>query len=52
MQELVGHCHNCQKEIYCLDGFFTGVIFTDKTLLCFTCAEDEQAENNRDLPTS
>lgn len=36
MVELIGCCSDCNKKIYCRDGFLDGV--TDgKTLLCFDC---------------
>lgn len=51
MKELVGNCSNCNKEIYCLDGFLNGVV-TDKNriILCFDCAnqQEELTEDCRD----
>lgn len=41
MKELVGTCSICNKEIYCENGFFNGVINDDQTILCFTCHEDQ-----------
>jgi hypothetical protein len=38
MKELVGNCCKCQKEIYCLDGFFNGVV-QDKQVYCFECID-------------
>ena len=40
MQELVGTCHICGKNLHCLDGFFNGQFNNDKKLLCFDCAEE------------
>lgn len=37
MRELVGSCTCCNKEIYCLDGFFNGVITKGKQIYCFDC---------------
>lgn len=38
MKELVGMCSNCNKEIYCLDGFINGVVINNSgKLLCFDC---------------
>ena len=39
MKELVGTCSCCGKDIYCLDGFFNGVITDEKQSYCFTCYE-------------
>ena len=39
MKELVGSCKCCGKEIYCLDGFFNGVITENKQTYCFDCHE-------------
>ncbi|WP_261797552.1 hypothetical protein [Bacillus testis] len=36
MRELIGYCSQCQKEIFCLDGFFNGVML-DGELFCFEC---------------
>jgi hypothetical protein len=38
MQELVGLCKECNKNIYCNDGFINGVVLDDKSLICFDCA--------------
>ncbi len=41
MKELVGNCAECDKEIYCLEGFINGVVLEDKKgILCFDCAEE------------
>lgn len=39
MKELVGMCKNCNKDIFCLDGFFNGVLTEDKEIFCFECFE-------------
>ncbi|MED3563339.1 MULTISPECIES: hypothetical protein [Bacillus] len=39
MRELVGTCKCCNKEIYCLDGFFNGIHTDDKKIYCFECYE-------------
>ena len=45
MKELVGHCNECGKEIYCIDGFLNGIVERSTgTLLCFDC--DESNHNN------
>ncbi|MBS4215913.1 MULTISPECIES: hypothetical protein [Neobacillus] len=46
MKELVGLCKCCGKEIYCLDGFFNGVITEDKQSYCFDCYEEVKEEKN------
>ncbi|HZG72199.1 MAG TPA: hypothetical protein VEY51_11760 [Chondromyces sp.] len=38
MKELVGNCKECNKEIYCLDGFLNGVKVADG-VICFECEE-------------
>ena len=42
MKELVGHCQECQKEIYCLDGFLDGIVREDQSLICFECLGKER----------
>lgn len=41
MKELVGTCHVCEKEVYCLDGFLNGVVNDEGVLICFECVKDE-----------
>lgn len=48
MQELVGHCKECNKHIFCNDGFLTGVVAEDKSLLCFECSGKEQEPLNQE----
>lgn len=36
MQEQVGKCARCKKEIFCMDGFLDG-IYDEGMLLCFDC---------------
>ncbi|WP_127588456.1 M55 family metallopeptidase [Paenibacillus koleovorans] len=38
MRELVGECTNCQRPVYCEDGFLNGTVTEDRGLLCFECA--------------
>lgn len=42
MQELVGKCKSCGKEIYCLDGFLNGIHTNDQQLICFDCEKKEE----------
>lgn len=42
MQELVGCCKECKKQIFCNDGFINGIILDDKTLICFDCFDKDQ----------
>jgi hypothetical protein len=44
LKELVGCCSICGKGLYCLEGFFNGVILENKELVCFACANDETEE--------
>jgi len=44
MRELVGTCHQCGRDLYCLDGFFNGVKTEDRKTLCFDCADEENKE--------
>jgi hypothetical protein len=40
MKEYVGNCKECEKSIYCLDGFLNGIVSGD-TLICFECNDKE-----------
>jgi hypothetical protein len=44
LKELIGCCSICGKELYCLDGFFNGVILENKELICFECEEVEKED--------
>ncbi|WP_199924957.1 hypothetical protein [Paenibacillus sp. IHBB 10380] len=44
MQELVGHCKECKKEIFCNDGFLNGIVSEDKSLVCLDCSDKEQIQ--------
>jgi hypothetical protein len=44
MKELVGVCSACNKEIFCLDGFFNGIQADDKKIYCFLCYEGMNKE--------
>jgi hypothetical protein len=39
LKELVGTCKCCKKEVYCLDGFFNGILTEEKETFCFECHE-------------
>ena len=41
MKELVGQCHICNKDVYCLDGFLNGVIDDKGKLVCMECANKQ-----------
>jgi hypothetical protein len=45
MKEFVGRCKNCEKDIYCLDGFLNGIILENHEVLCFECEKEELREN-------
>lgn len=42
MNEFVGKCHQCEKDIYCLDGFLNGVVVEQGNIICFDCVEKER----------
>ena len=42
MKELVGLCSCCGKEVFCLDGFFNGIISEDKKIYCFDCQDNHE----------
>ncbi|WHX99044.1 hypothetical protein [Neobacillus sp. DY30] len=42
MKELVGHCITCSKEIFCLEGFFNGVLADDRKMYCYECYESNK----------
>ncbi|WP_257349172.1 hypothetical protein [Pseudalkalibacillus decolorationis] len=44
MKEYIGPCKQCQKPIYCLDGFINGIVLVDG-LLCFDCQEGEKDDD-------
>jgi len=44
MEELVGTCSQCGKQVYCRDGFLDGIVMSDKTVLCFDCEEENRKE--------
>lgn len=47
MKELVGSCKCCGKEIFCLGGFFNGVIMEDQQTFCFACYEAISKEKEK-----
>ena len=46
MKELVGTCCECGKNLYCLDGFFNGVLTEEKQTICFGCVEQQEKSAN------
>ncbi|MFZ7943093.1 MULTISPECIES: hypothetical protein [Bacillaceae] len=44
MQELVGSCKCCNKDLYCLDGFFNGVHTEESDTYCFDCYKELMKE--------
>ncbi len=40
MEEFVGTCTYCGKDIYCKDGFLNGVLDEEQMVLCYDCAEE------------
>lgn len=45
MQEFVGHCKECNKQVFCNDGFINGIVLEDKSLICFECIDNEQEQS-------
>jgi hypothetical protein len=45
VKELVGTCAFCGCDLYCLDGFFNGVILSDGRLACFDCDKENEKAN-------
>ena len=43
MNELVGKCSTCGKEIYCENGFLNGINENGK-LACFECGEEKKED--------
>lgn len=39
MEEFIGYCVECGKEVYCKGGFLEGVIQENKSLLCMSCSK-------------
>ncbi len=48
MQEFVGHCAKCRKQIFCRDGFLDGIVLEDKSLVCFDCADEERDSHTKE----
>lgn len=48
MKELVGHCKLCQKELYCMDGFFHAEMSDTGELYCLTCFNKIKKESDRE----
>jgi hypothetical protein len=46
MKEPVGQCSSCKKDLYCLEGFFNGIILDNKELICFDCHEMIKIKNS------
>jgi len=38
MKELVGECHTCGVNVYCLDGFLNGNMEENGQLTCSDCS--------------
>ena len=46
MQERVGQCEVCGREVFCLNGFLDGVAENGR-LHCFDCADREAPDGPR-----
>lgn len=42
MNEYVSKCADCGKKLYCLDGFFNGVLTENNETLCLDCADNKK----------
>lgn len=45
VNELVGNCMQCKKEIYCMDGFLNGIVVEKGNILCFECQDQDEGTN-------
>ncbi|RPF52264.1 hypothetical protein [Aquisalibacillus elongatus] len=43
MEELVGHCHSCEKPVYCENGFLNGV-HEEQQLYCTDCYSKKERD--------
>ncbi|HZG87949.1 hypothetical protein [Paenibacillus sp.] len=43
MQELIGACVECEKPVYCKEGFLDGVLIENHRVLCFPCNDRRAA---------
>ncbi|WP_170971641.1 hypothetical protein [Peribacillus simplex] len=39
MDELVGPCVRCARDVYCKAGFLNGILLDNKKILCFNCKD-------------
>ncbi|WP_185151532.1 hypothetical protein [Peribacillus simplex] len=39
MDELVGTCVRCARNVYCTAGFLNGILLENKKILCFNCKD-------------
>ncbi|MBT2666698.1 hypothetical protein J7J00_14420 [Bacillus sp. ISL-4] len=39
MDELVGTCVRCARNVYCTAGFLNGILLDNKKILCFNCKD-------------
>ncbi|WCK55819.1 hypothetical protein PP175_07755 [Aneurinibacillus sp. Ricciae_BoGa-3] len=49
MQEYVGDCIKCGRNIYCHDGFIGAVVTEPGKMVCFECMERQNEENKKDI---
>jgi hypothetical protein len=45
MEEKVGYCKICGKELFCENGFLNAALEKDHTLVCFPCEEKRKKED-------
>lgn len=46
MKEFVSHCDLCKKPIYCVAGFYQGVILENGISICLEC-EEKRRKNEK-----
>jgi len=45
MKEFVGFCEQCEKQVFCMDGFLNGELTDQKGVICFACVEENKKTN-------
>lgn len=42
MKEFVAHCHLCGEAIFCVAGFYQGIILENGKSICLACDEKKK----------
>lgn len=45
MKELVGYCTQCEREVFCVNGFLEGEVTEEQKVICFNCVQDDKKIN-------